>query len=165
MRHVAWWMSALAVMSITATAAALAPGARAPEIGAIDLSGDRVTVAGLRGHVAVIDFWATWCGPCAHEMPALQTFYDAMRADGLIVVGVTSDASRSNVDTFVARHHLTFPIVQDPAGGIARRYAPPTQPTSYFVGRDGIVRHVHEGFAARDVPTMERELRALLAEH
>lgn len=144
-------------------AQALSVGARAPEIGLADLSGRRVTMASLRGRVVLVDIWASWCEPCAQEMPVLQRLYQQFRGDGFEVVGISVDRDVANARQFVSRHRVTFPIVHDGGQRVARAYGVPAMPSSYVIDRNGIVRHVHAGFRASDAGRLEREIRALLA--
>ncbi len=154
----------LTMAAIASTAMALAAGARAPEIGLRDLNGHDVNLAGLRGQVIVVDFWASWCAPCADEMPVLERLYGELHDQGFTVVGVSQDANASNIRTFLRRVHVTFPIVHDDAHAVAGRYHPDHMPTSYVVDRRGIVRYVHGGFRRSDAAALEREVRELVAE-
>ncbi len=151
-----------AVLAVAASALALSAGQRAPEIGLRDLEGNNVTMASLRGNVVLVDFWASWCGPCAEEMPVLERLYTTYRGQGLRIVGVSQDRNASNVQGFLREHRVSFPIVHDAQHAVAGRYSPPRMPSSYIIDRSGVVRHVHEGFRASDAARMEREIRALL---
>ena len=154
----------LAILLLATSAYALRQGQRAPEINLRDLSGNQVTMASLRGRVVLVDFWASWCAPCAEEMPVLERFQRTYGGRGFTVIGVSQDHTVDNVRTFVRQHPVSFPIVHDPAHAVAGRYRPPRMPSSYIVDRNGVVRHVHEGFRAADAATMEREIRALLGD-
>lgn len=166
-------MGARAVLCALATAAllgivaapglALSAGSRAPEIGLKDLQGRPIQMARLRGKVVVVDFWATWCGPCKEEMPVLDRLYRKYRKDGLVVVGVSQDRKASNVRSFLQRRPVAFPIVHDGDHRVARRYRPSKMPSSYVIDRKGIVRHVHQGYSSGDAARFEREIKALLS--
>lgn len=149
---------------IAASALALDPGARAPEIGMRDLQGNQVTMASLRGRVVVVDFWASWCEPCADSMPVYQRLYDTYRERGLTIVGVSQDQRVDNARSFATRHHLAFPVVFDEGHAVANRYRPPRMPTSYVIDRGGIVRHVHAGFRSGDAAQLEAQVQALIAQ-
>jgi cytochrome c biogenesis protein CcmG/thiol:disulfide interchange protein DsbE len=154
--------TALALFLVAGSAQALRAGARAPEIGLRDLDGNQVTMAGLRGNVVVVDFWASWCEPCPAAMAALQALYERYGGRGLRVVGVSQDRDVGNVRTFLRRHPVTFPIVHDGGHAVADRYRPSAMPSSFVIDRRGVVRHVHAGFHSGDAAQLEREIRQLL---
>ncbi|MCB9591263.1 MAG: TlpA family protein disulfide reductase [Sandaracinaceae bacterium] len=153
------------LLAVAASAAALNTGQRAPEIGLRDLNGNNVTIASLRGNVVVVDFWASWCGPCAEEMPVLERLHSTYQGQGLRIVAVSQDRTVENMQGFLNDHHVSFPVVHDGAHAVAGRYSPPRMPSSYIIDRAGVVRHIHEGYRAGDARTMESEIRALLTQH
>lgn len=158
--------AAAASLLVSAPARALDAGARAPEIGLASVAngGGQINLAGLRGQVFVVDFWASWCAPCADEMPVLERLYTTHRQNGFTIIGVSQDSAESNIQTFLRRIPVSFPIVLDNAHAVAGRYSPPRMPTSYIVDRRGIVRHVHAGFRSSDAGAIEREVAALVAQ-
>jgi thiol-disulfide isomerase/thioredoxin len=113
--------------------------------------------------VVVVSFWASWCGPCKEELPALESIYQKHARDGLVVVGVNIDSRRKKMESFLKDVPVTFRIVHDPKAEVAARYEPPTMPTSYLVGRRGKLRHVQEGFERGDAEQLEARIRSLLA--
>ncbi|WP_236606059.1 TlpA family protein disulfide reductase [Sandaracinus amylolyticus] len=155
---------AVFALTIAASAMALDPGARAPELGLRDLQGNQVTIASLRGRVVVVDFWASWCEPCADSMPVYQRLYNQYRERGLTIVGISQDQRVDNARQFASRHHLSFPVLFDEGHAIANRYRPSRMPTSYVIDRGGIVRHVHAGYRSGDGDRLEREVVALLGQ-
>jgi len=144
------------------TASAVDEGARAPEIGLRDNDGNTVRISGLRNKVVIVDFWASWCGPCRQEMPVLEQLYQRYKDQGLVVVGVNIDRERGNMNRFLGSTDVSFPIVHDPRHQVADRYRPPRMPSSYIVDKRGVIRHVHEGFRRSDAREIEAQVRALL---
>ncbi|MGB8332271.1 MAG: TlpA disulfide reductase family protein [Polyangiales bacterium] len=156
---------ALAGVLLSATAAsALAPGDLPPPIEMPDQSGKRVDFQELEGKVVLVDFWASWCGPCKQEMPVLEALYRKYAAQGLRVIGVNIDSSSKKMTKFLNSAPVSFRIVHDPKLVVASKYEPAAMPSSYFIGRDGKVRYIHEGFGTKDAAEIEARIKALLAE-
>lgn len=101
----------------------------------------------FRGRPVIINFWATWCGPCRVEMPHLQAAYEAYQKGGLVVLGVnlTERDSPQHVPDFLAEFGLTFPVVLDENGSVAEMYRVFGQPASVFVDKDGVIHQVFQG--------------------
>jgi cytochrome c biogenesis protein CcmG, thiol:disulfide interchange protein DsbE len=140
-------------------------GFLAPDFSLETLSGETYTLSTLRGSVVVVNLWASWCPPCRAEMPAIQHVYEKYKGEGLVVLAVnaTSQDNIAAVDAFIAEHGLTFPVVMDTDGKVASLYHLSSLPTTFFIGRDGMIREVTPGG-----PISEASLRAtvetLLAE-
>ena len=98
-------------------------GHPAPDFTLKDIEGQTVNLSDFRGQPVIINFWATWCGPCRVEMPHLQAAYEAHQADGLVVLGVnlTERDSPQMVPGFLEEFGLTFPVVLDESGSVAKR--------------------------------------------
>jgi thiol-disulfide isomerase/thioredoxin len=129
-----------------------------------DLSGQDVDLEALRGKVVLVDFWASWCGPCKQEMPVLESLHQKYAGDGLVIVGVNIDTNVKKMNSFLEGSPVSFRIVHDPKIEIAQRYEPATMPSSYFIGRDGKLKHVHEGFRKKDAAEIDKRIQALLAD-
>jgi len=145
-------------------ARAVGEGTVAPEIALKDLSGKLVQVADLKGKVVLVDFWASWCGPCREELPVLDGLYKKYRERGLVIIGVGLDRDSDKLAKFLRAMPLSFPVVHDPAGSVADKYGPPKMPSSYLIDKRGLIRHVHSGYKASDKAQLEKELAAMLAE-
>lgn len=153
-----------AVLLLAAPASALGPGETPPAIDASDQAGKKVELAALKGKVVLVDFWASWCGPCKQEMPVLETLHKKYGEQGLVVIGVNIDNNPKKMNKFLAGTPVSFRIVHDRKLAVASKYEPGTMPTSYFIGRDGKVRYVHEGFQKKDAGELEERVVELLAE-
>jgi thiol-disulfide isomerase/thioredoxin len=103
------------------------------------LSGEEVNLSDYLGKIVVLNFWATWCGPCREEMPLFEQAQQQYGSDDLVVLAVNVREGASSVRSFVERFALTYPILLDERGSVARRYRVRSFPTTYFIGRDGTV--------------------------
>lgn len=157
-------MLVMGLWLVCASAAALAPGRVPPPIGLLDRSGRKVDLEELRGKVVLVDFWASWCGPCRQELPVLESLHRRFASQGLVVVGISIDRSEKKMKRFLQSVPLSFRIVHDPSLRVASRYETSVMPSSYFIARDGKLRYVHEGFREEDAADIEARLRTLLAE-
>jgi cytochrome c biogenesis protein CcmG, thiol:disulfide interchange protein DsbE len=134
-----------------ATTAGLIPapqaGFLAPDFSLGNLDGDAIRLDDLRGSVVLINVWATWCPPCRAEMPAMQSVYETYHAQGfeILAVNATNQDTLASIGPFVEEYRLTFPILLDATGDVTRAYRVMSLPTSFFVGRDGVIREVVVG--------------------
>jgi thiol-disulfide isomerase/thioredoxin len=145
-------------------AEALRVGDTPPPIDAPDTTGAKVDLESLRGKVVLVDFWASWCGPCRDEMPVLEALHSKYAADGLVIIGVNLDRNPKKMKNFLEKSPVSFRIVPDPKLEVASRYEPPGMPSGYFIDRRGALRHVREGFRKGDADDIEARLEALLSE-
>ncbi|MEC7520701.1 MAG: TlpA disulfide reductase family protein [Myxococcota bacterium] len=162
-RWMVGFFAAGAALLMTSATFALDPGARAPAFdGRALANAERIDLAQHRGSVVVVDFWASWCEPCAEAMPALERIYQRYRGQGLVVIGVSEDRTADNARGFLSRTRVSFPVMHDADHSVANRFRPPTMPSTYIIDRQGVVRHVHSGFRGGDAATLERQIRELL---
>jgi thiol-disulfide isomerase/thioredoxin len=122
-------------------------GVLAPEFSLVDLSGNQVALSDLHGKVVLLNFWATWCGPCRIEMPLLQALHDELR-DKLTVVAINFDEPKDQVQAFADEFGLTFGILLDPGGEVQNLYRIRGYPTSVLIDENGVVQIVHIGIMA-----------------
>ncbi len=119
-------------------------GFPAPDFTLATAAGDEFTLSELRGRPVLINLWASWCGPCRTEMPAIERVYRAYRDEGLVVlaVNVTHQDSQQAALAFAAEYGLTFPILLDLDGQVARAYQMRALPSTYFVDPSGRISEV-----------------------
>ena len=118
----------------------------------------------LAGKVVIVDFWASWCGPCKEELPELEALYKRYNGQAVEVIGVSVDEDKVAMDDFLGRMPLSFPVVHDQGGAIAGRYNPPKMPTSYVVDKAGTIALINEGFQGGDIEKIDAKVRELLAQ-
>ncbi len=123
--------------------------------------GSSVTMGQLRGRAVLLDFWATWCGPCRIEAPIVDQIAQRWRDRGVVVVGVNTDTpDQGDPREFAQSHGLTYPIVRDPAGEASRLYDVQSIPTLVVLSRTGKVVAIRTGIT--DDAEIERLLRRAL---
>lgn len=161
-RAVLTWMLALLA---AAPAAAVTVGDRAPEFSLPDRGGQTVTLANGPGRIAIVDFWASWCMPCAPVLPVLDAM--AHRYEGRAeVFAIDIDQSRAKADAFLAEHvpnaspHLH--VLIDPAAEVLARYGAPGMPALFVVGPDGTVRLVETGYSPERLRVLDETVESLL---
>jgi len=125
-------------------------GAVAPNIKLSDTSGSERSLDTLRGSLVLVNFWATWCGPCRNEMPAIQQAYEAHKSEGLVVWGVNVAETRDQVDAYARELSLNFPLLLDADSKVSHQYRVFGLPTTVFVGRDGVIREVIVGEMSKE---------------
>ena len=134
-------------------------GAPLPAMRVDALSGKKIDVGSYKGHVLLLDVWASWCGPCKQELPMLDDIARRVKGQGIDILAVSVDQQRANVDKFLRGHgRWALTIAHDPDGLIAERLQPDKMPTSYVIDRAGIVRYVNAGFVPEDAPGIEKRL-------
>ena len=111
----------------------------APEFNLENLAGDSITLSSYRGKIVLLNFWATWCPPCRAEMPSMQKLQDRYAGDDMTVLAVDLQESRAAVEKFVDEYELAFAIPLDTDGRVGALYGVRSIPTTYIIGRDGMV--------------------------
>lgn len=113
------------------------------------LDGLPLALRAHRGRVVLLNFWATWCPPCRAEMASMEALHRAYRGRGLVILAVSTDVEGAQVvEPYVRSRGLTFPVLLDPSGAVAQRYAVRGLPTTYLVDRAGLI--VSREVGARD---------------
>ncbi len=119
-------------------------GSQAPDFRArrLDDPSRTARLSDYRGHVVLVNIWATWCDPCRREMPSLERLYQDLGPRGLKVAAVSIDdaGTESDIREFAREYGLTFEILHDPTGAIQRAYLLVGVPESFLIDRDGVIR-------------------------
>lgn len=124
-----------------------------------------VTIPNSAGKVVLVDFWASWCGPCVQSFPALNRLQSKYGSKGLVVIGVGVDDDAAKYKAFADKMKVSFSVVHDSSHKAADFFSPPSMPSSYLVDRKGVIRYVHSGFrGAKTEAEYVTEIEALIAE-
>jgi thiol-disulfide isomerase/thioredoxin len=118
-----------------------------------------IDLASLRGRVVVLDFWATWCGPCNVTSPILDAFAKAHAEEGVTVVGISQDNDPEDVEAWLVRHKVSYVVAHDSTGQAGRTYGVSNLPTLVVVDREGNIRAKRVGVTQRG--ELERILAAV----
>jgi thiol-disulfide isomerase/thioredoxin len=123
-----------------------------PKVGAVaydfvlkDLSGQEVALSSFRGRKVMLNFWATWCGPCRYEIPFMVKLYGEMQGQDFEVLAVNLREDAAKVSAFVKENEMAFPVLLDPAAKVGGAYFVRGIPTSVFIDEQGIITAVHVG--------------------
>jgi thiol-disulfide isomerase/thioredoxin len=138
-------------------------GNLAPEFSAVDLNGKTVHLADYHGKPILLNFWATWCGPCLREMPFLQKIYEDYSNAGLVIMAINIQENSAKIKEFLLTNHLTIPAFLDKSGIISDEYGIASIPTTFFLDKDGIIRQKIIG-SFPDKETLIRELSRIMPE-
>jgi peroxiredoxin len=153
----------LIVCAFALPAIAVEQGDQAPDFTAPGLAGGTVSLAAYRGKVVYLDFWASWCGPCAQALPALDQLRKEFAPGDFQVVAVNVDREAKTARAFLRKRPVGYPSALDPAGAIPERFGVEVMPTSFLIDRDGTVRHVQRGFRQDDVEPLRQQIQKLVA--
>ena len=112
----------------------------APDFQLTDLAGKQVKLSDFRGRPVILNFWATWCGPCRVEMPHFQQVYEEWSDRGLVVLAVNIGESPTLVKEFALDYGLSFPVLLDIEAEVAQRYNIRPIPTTFFIDKSGAIQ-------------------------
>jgi len=148
----------------SAAQAAVAPQATAPDFTLRSLEGRNLRLAEQRGQVVLVNFWATWCGPCKQEMPHLNRLYDKYRSSGFVLLGVNVDEDMRQASGTAAKFGLHFPVLLDADKSVVKLYDLNSMPATVLIDRDGKVRYLHRGYREGLEAAYEQQIRELVKE-
>ena len=133
-----------------------------PQLKLADLTGKEWTLESLRGKVVVLNFWASWCGPCIDELPLLNQLARSAAADDLVVLGVNYKESADAIARFAHDYPFQFPVLRDKSGESFKAWTSGVMPTTVLIDRSGRARWRVVGEIAPDDPRFRRALDKML---
>ncbi len=135
-------------------------GSEAPDFELKSTRGETVKLSELKGSVVLLDFWATWCGPCRKAIPFLSRLYSEYSDRGLVILSINLGESSDVVLEFANRHKMAWTVLLDPEGAVADFYNVRAIPTFVVIDKDGMVRYRESGYSQ----SVEREITSIIEE-
>ncbi|RLA31720.1 MAG: TlpA family protein disulfide reductase [Gammaproteobacteria bacterium] len=154
----------LAIFAASSLASSTLEGQSAPDFVLKSSTGNNLRLSEYRGDVVMINFWATWCGPCRQEMPLLDDLYGRYQRVGFTLLGVNIDDDSRRAMKMIEELGVNFPVLFDESKDVSKLYAVEAMPVTVLVDREGTVRHVHHGYKPGYEEKYLTEIRALLRE-
>ncbi len=154
----------LVIFTVSTLAASSLEGQVAPDFVLRSATGENLRLSEYRGDVVLINFWATWCGPCRQEMPLLNDLYGRYQRVGFNLLGVNIDEDSRRAMQMVQELGVNFPVLFDENKEVSKLYDIEAMPVTILVDREGIVRHVHHGYKPGYEEKYLTEIRSLLRE-
>jgi thiol-disulfide isomerase/thioredoxin len=144
---------------LTTASTAVAPSFTLPT-----RSGTALSLSGLKGQVVMLNFWASWCGPCKQEMPLLEQMYKRYSSLGFTLIGINVETDSKAAEQVLAQIPVSFPVLFDRENQVSKLYSVSAMPSSVFIDRQGNLRTLHQGYKPGDEAEYTRQIRALLKE-
>jgi len=157
-------MAAWPVLAGAALGGKTSAPAPAPDFTLPSAAGPNLRLQEQRGQVVMLNFWATWCGPCRREMPELNRIYGKYHAAGFVLLGVNVDQDQANARGVASKLGVRFPVLFDAKQSVSRLYDLSTMPSTVLIDRDGRVRYVHQGYKEGYEDAYEKQIAELLRE-
>jgi peroxiredoxin len=157
-------VAAVMLVAVADSAARAAEPAPAPDFTLPAMDGSELRLSELKGQVVMVNFWATWCGPCRQEMPLLQQLQAKYEPLGFTLVGINVEPDSAGARAWLRNSPVTFPILFDRQNQVAERFGVQGMPSSVFIDRAGKVRHVHRGYQPGDESKYADMVRSLVKE-
>lgn len=159
--------AALALLSPQLTA--IEQGGAVPECALSSLAeasgkGANSMLSQYKGDVLYVDFWASWCGPCAKSFPFLNDLYQQLKGQGLHIVAVNLDENLEDAKAFLAKYPANFQVMADVSKQCAKDFDVKAMPSSYIIDRKGVVHHVQLGFKPGEAQDLQQMVEKLLRE-
>jgi thiol-disulfide isomerase/thioredoxin len=152
------------ILSGAASADAIAPGAAAPAFQLHSSGSADLSLSDLKGQVVLINFWASWCGPCRQEMPVLEQLYKKYKGAGFTLLGVNVEPKSADAEGFLKSTPVSFPILFDTDSKVSKLYEVSGMPSTVILDRAGKVRYVHHGYKPGEESEYLDQIRTLVRE-
>ena len=153
-----------ALVAVAWPAAATDGSPPAPGFKLANRAGGELSLDGLKGQVVMINFWASWCGPCRQEFPALDQIYAKYKPMGFQMIAINVESEKADAEKFLGKTPVSFPILFDPDNKVSGSYGVSAMPTTFLVDRQGRLRWQHRAYKPGDEAKYIEQIRAMLRE-
>ncbi|WP_434049344.1 TlpA family protein disulfide reductase [Marinobacter salarius] len=136
----------------------------APDFTLESRQGKNLRLQDFRGEVVMLNFWASWCGPCRQEMPLMDDLYAQYKDLGFTILAVNVDENRDEAHRFLDKVPVSYPILYDPQSDVSEQYEVQAMPTTVMIDRDGKARFLHHGYQPGYEDEYETQIRQLVRE-
>jgi len=136
----------------------------APDFTLKSAQGNNIKLSEHRGEVVLINFWASWCGPCRQEMPLLDELHSKYEPLGFTMLGVNVEEDSSVAQLMLSELNVNFPILFDTENSVSESYAVDAMPTTIIIDRDGKVQYIHRGYKPGDEHKYQDAIRRIIRE-
>ena len=154
----------LATLLLALPAVAAAPSGPAPQFTLDARGGSQLSLAQYKGQVVMINFWASWCGPCRQEMPLLEDIYKKYSKLGFTLIGVNVEPDSKAADDWLKQTPVSFPILYDRNSKVSQLYDVSGMPSTVIIDRKGNLRYLHHGYKPGDEGEYLNNIRAMIRE-
>ena len=155
---------AIAALVVSLPVLAASSSSPAPDFTLAARGGKSVSLAQYKGQVVMINFWATWCGPCREEMPLLESIYKKYNKVGFTLIGVNVEPDSKAAEAWLKQTPVSFPILFDTQSKVSKLYQVAGMPSTVIVDRKGQVRLIHKGYKSGDENEYQNSIRTLIRE-
>ena len=156
-------VTAVILMTVSSVTAGIKETA-APDFTLKSVGGENLKLSEYRGEVVLINFWASWCGPCRQEMPVLSELHDKYKALGFTVLGVNVEEDSSKARKLLQEMSVSFPVLLDNESVVSKQYDVVAMPSTVLVDRNGNMRYLHKGYKPGLEDVYLQQVRELIRE-
>lgn len=136
----------------------------APDFTLKSSTGENIRLAEQRGQVVMLNFWASWCGPCREEMPLLDKLNSKYGKMGFVMYGINTDQDIAEAKNVLNKIKVNYPILFDPESKLSTLYNVDSMPFSVFIDKKGQIRHIHKGYVLGDEEKYVKQIKELISE-
>jgi peroxiredoxin len=156
-------LAATLMLALPASGAS-GPSGPAPQFTLEARSGSKISLAQYKGQVVMLNFWASWCGPCRQEMPLLENIYKKYSKMGFTLIGVNVEPDPKAAEGFLKQTPVSFPVIYDKESTVSKAYDVSGMPSTVIIDRKGNIRVLHRGYKPGDENEYQDSIRSLVRE-